>query len=203
MILQVTAVIVLLSLVGCSAVTDKEEKVAYITANSNSEYENVFKDLGLGILYDFNLKLPHADESWVHIWVEGYSNGQKMEPFHLIDLNYGESPEPTNEGHMGFGFINPRSEDASLFLYSNSVKAPPTKLNNLMVDLSSMASSWGYSIGDEEIGLNSGETKLLAVYRATKDNKIRTYDYQDIQSIDEMIKNHSFVLLLKIKVVKT
>lgn len=107
-ILSVIAIVLVLNLVGCSKDSDKEDKVAYITANSNSEYENVYKDLGLGILYDFDYELPFADQSWVNIWIEGYSNGRKMEPFHLTELSYGHSPELNEEGHMGLGLRHRR-----------------------------------------------------------------------------------------------
>lgn len=193
--------VLMLSLIGCNKQEIKDDKVAYIKANLNSEYEKVYKDLGLGILYDFDYKLPYADQSWVNIWVEGYLDGKKMEPFHLTELSYGLNPEPMVEGRMGFGLINPTSEDGSLFLYSGQVKAPPKRLNNQMqLHNNTMASSWDYAIGDEQIGLNSGETRLLGVYRKTNKKTISSYDYQDSQSVEKMIQDESVVLLLKIKV---
>lgn len=62
--------------VGCSSQNSNNNKIAYISANPDSKYENTFKELHLGILFDFKLKLPKADKSWVDIWVEGYSNGK-------------------------------------------------------------------------------------------------------------------------------
>jgi hypothetical protein len=196
--------IVSLILVGCSNETNNEDKAAFISINENSSYAKTFKDLSLGILFDFNLKVNNADVSWVRIWVEGYQNGEKTDPFHLTEISYGQSPNQVDEGHMGFGIINHTSEEPSLFLYSPSTGSPPHKLpNNIIMNKEAVASMWDYAIGKKTIGLDSGETKIIGVYRQTNSNSIRTYDYQDTDSINKMINEDSMVLLLKIKVEKT
>ncbi len=102
--------------VGCNS----NNKIAYISANTNSEYGNTFKELNLGLLWDFSLKLPKADKSWVTIWVEGYSNGEVVEPFPLKQLLYGLSPKQVEEGRIGFGIVNPNSDDP-LFFYTHQM----------------------------------------------------------------------------------
>lgn len=82
-------VIIIVFAVWCNSESSGADKIAYITVNVDSEYENTFKDLGLGILFDFKLRLTNADKSWVDIWVEGYSNGKAVEPFPLKQLSYG------------------------------------------------------------------------------------------------------------------
>ncbi|UNK16894.1 hypothetical protein MNQ98_20685 [Paenibacillus sp. N3/727] len=198
----VVIMVLLLGLLGCSKDTTPENNVAFISANENLEYEKVYKELGLGVLYDFDFKLPYADQSWVNIWVEGYQNGQKMDPFHLIELSYGKSPQQVEEGHMGFGLINPISEAGSIFMYSHNVKAPPIRIDNQILNNSASFNVWDYAIGSEKVSLESGETKLLAVYRQGKNNTIEGFDYQDSQAMDKMIKKDAVVLLLKVKVVK-
>ena len=51
---------------GC---TNSSNNMATISVNSNSQYVKTFEDLNLGILYDFDLKLPDADASWVNLWI--------------------------------------------------------------------------------------------------------------------------------------
>lgn len=184
---------------GCGNATIGGEKIAYISATENSQYAKTFNDLHLGILYDYNLKLPEADKSWVTLWVEGYKNGKKTVPFHLTELSYGLNPNQVDEGPMGFGIINPQHENVSFFLYSSAASIPPLEVENILNSEGVGASNWGFAIGQEEVGLEPGETKVLGVYRQTG-NSIRTYDYQDMNQITQMINEDITVLLLKIKV---
>lgn len=190
-----------LLLIGCNKEFSGEEKFAYVSVNNNSQYTKTFDDLHLGIIYDFNLKLTEADKSWVTLWVEGYKNGEKTDPYRLIELSYGLHPEPgVSEGPLGFGIINPHNENTSFFMYS-----PDASISHHLVEdilNSNGASTWGYAIGEEEVVLEPGETKLLAVYRKAG-SSLRTYDYQDINQVTQMINEDIAVLLLKIKVEKT
>ncbi|XEC96638.1 GNAT family N-acetyltransferase [Paenibacillus tarimensis] len=170
-----------------------------ISASTDSEYEKVFKELPLGIILDYHLRLPRADRSWVTIWVEGYRNGEKMEPFHLTELSYGLSPNKTDEGRMGFGIINPGGDDALFFLYTPAGSTTPHKIKRGII--SPKPSIWDYAIGSESIGLNPGETKILGVLRQVE-NSFRPYNYQDAEAINQMIAEDVSVLLLKIKVEK-
>lgn len=184
--------------IACSN-SETNEDIAYIWANSNSEYEKTFTDLNLGILFDFNFKFPKADKSWVTIWVEGYREGNPMEQFPLTKLSYGISPNEVEEGSMGLGIINPGSAP-QLFIYSGggSISTIPESMDDYL--LKNLAvSTWDYAIDDSKIALSSGEEKLLAVYRMAE-KSIRTYDYQDMDSINEMISEDGAVLLLKIMV---
>ena len=108
--------------IGCNSQDSNNDKIAYISSNTDSEYEKTFNELNLGILFDFDLKLPKADKSWVDIWVEGYSNGEVIEPFPLTHLSYGLSPKELEEGKMGFGVINPNSDQMQFFLYYHQLQ---------------------------------------------------------------------------------
>lgn len=185
---------------GCSEKAKSEENIAYISANKDSTYTKTFKDLNLGILYDFNFRLTEADTSWVTLWVEGYKNGEKTDPFRLIELSYGLNPDKLVEGKLGFGIINPRSEEnASFFLYSPNVYTDPQAIENILNSEGVVGRTWSFAIGEEELDLEPEESKILGVYRETG-NSVRTYDYQDINQITQMINEDKTVLLLKIKV---
>lgn len=195
LIIIITMVIV----AGCTDESNNNKKIAYICANANSEYQNTFEELKLGIIFDFNLELTRADKSWVNIWVEGYSEGKAVEPFHITELSYGLSPEQTIKGRTGFGIINPGGEEPQIFLYSLGASQRPHGIINDFMKESSI-STWEYAVGNEAIGLEPGEEKILAVYRQGEDTLRSGYDYQDQDSIDEMINKDKTVLLLKIKV---
>ena len=98
------------SLDGKTGIEDKGDIIAYVSVNKDSIYEKTFKDTGLGVVFDFNLKLPHADTSWVDLWVEGYSQGKPTEDLHT-QLSYGLSPNKVKEGSIGFGIISPNSSN--------------------------------------------------------------------------------------------
>lgn len=202
-------VIIIITMVfgfGCSSENNNNnksdndnKKIAYISSNNGSEYENTFKELQLGILFDFNLKLPKADKSLVNIWVEGYSNGKPVEPSPLTELSYGLSPVQLEEGPMGFGIINPNSNETQIFLYSKGITSSLYRINkNVFAEAS--ISSWDYAIGNEPIGLEPSEEVVLAVYRQGKESLRAGYEYQDLDSINKMINEDTNVILLKIKV---
>ncbi|RIW32005.1 hypothetical protein D3H55_14085 [Bacillus salacetis] len=182
-----------LFLIGCSA----KQGLPVISINENSDYEKTFADLSLGVLFDFEFHLPHADDRWVTLWVEEYRNGAKeTEP--LTQLSYGNSPEQVEKGNLGFGIINPNSEDPQVFLYGPGVKSMPEQVKTIFKQ--DMMTSGEYALGEDEVELNLGETKILAVYRGTSGNSMRTIDFQDEETIDYVIEHEDTVLLLKIKV---
>ncbi|GIP32767.1 hypothetical protein [Paenibacillus sp. J2TS4] len=186
---------------GCSNEPQGAEKIAYLSANDNSSYATTFSDLHLGNILDYHLKLTKADQSWVTIWVEGYIDGEKAEPFRLTELLYGLNPnDELVEGSMGFGIID-RFKDVSFFLYSHGVSTTSKAIDIILKREGVGISGWDYAIGKEKVSLESGETKVLGVYREAKDS-MRTYDYQDEEAIHQMIKEDMTVLLLKIKVEK-
>lgn len=184
---------------GCDkTINENNDKIAYISVNSESDHKKTFDELNLGIIYDFNLNLPRADKSWVEIWVEAYKDGELVEPAPLAELSYGMSPVQLQEGNVGMGIINPDSDEIQFLLYgSGGVLRSPVMEDNIFTG--SGISSWDYAIGNTTVELDSGEEKLLAVYRQAE-NQLRTYDYQDSDSLDKMIKEDQTVLLLKIKV---
>lgn len=189
--------------IGCSNKNTSSSKIAYISTNVNSPYEKTFKDLNLGTLFDFNLKLPNPDKSWVTMWVEGYSNGKPIDPFQIIQLSYISPSNEVEESQVGFGILNlnnsENSSERKLFLYSaNSTMSVNNTNENLFVEPA--ISSWEYAISDESLALEPGEELLLAVYRQGKDSLSTGYDYQDSDSVNEMINESMNVLLLKIKV---
>lgn len=195
-LMLILAVIIFIS-IGCNSVNN-HNKVAYISANDNSEYENTFKELNLGFLLDYNFKLLNADNSWVSIWLEAYSNGKPIEPFHLMELSYGLSPKQVEEGPIGFGIIDSNNKEKLLFLYSPYGKVGPHSIeSDLFVE--SGINMWDCAIGSGKIGLEFGQELILGVYRQAEES-LRTYDYQNLDSINQMINEDTTVILLKIKV---
>ncbi|MFZ3579741.1 hypothetical protein [Virgibacillus sp. DJP39] len=131
----------------------------------------------------------------VNLWVESYKDGKKdSQP--LTQLSYGNSPKEVSEGHLGFGMVNPNSEDTLVFLYGPSVRTQPSIIEKEF----QTNGSWDYAIGKEEIKLKLGETKILAAYRETEGNSKRTLDLHDEKSVNRIIKQNKTVLLLKLKV---
>ena len=191
----VLVLLMLISLLGgCSS--DRSNKIAYISANENSRYQTTFSELNLGLVRDYRLMLPSADKSWVKIWVEGYRDGEKVEPSPLAELSYGLSPEKVSEGSMGIGIIH-TGERRYVFLYAPGVSMGPMELDAFLID--SGISGWEYAVDSERIGLEPGETVVLGAHRQGEQS-LRMYDLQDEDSIDDMIEEDKTVLLLKIRV---
>lgn len=117
--LSIMIVLIMVISVGCNKdISNKDNKIAYISLDAESIYKKTFEELSLGIIFDFNLRLPNADKSWVEIWVEGYSNGEIFDSIPLTELSYGLSPNQIEEGNMGFGIMNLNNDEMQLFLYS-------------------------------------------------------------------------------------
>lgn len=95
--LSIMIVLFMVISVGCNNIINKNDKIAYISLNTESNYKKTFEELDLGIIFDFNLTLPNADKSWVEIWLEGYSDGKIIEPFPLTGLSYGSFPNEVAE----------------------------------------------------------------------------------------------------------
>ncbi|ACB83859.1 hypothetical protein [Natranaerobius thermophilus] len=185
--------------VGCNDEDHDADKKINISQNTDSKYEKTFENLSLGRLFDFNFKLPNPDESWIEIWVEGYKEGEPVEPFPLAKLSYGLGPSEEAEGNLGAGFLELDSDNPQIFIYSKGAQSKPVDIDNdLFSDIN--AKSWDYAIDDEEVGLNFGEEKVLAVYRLGKDSMRASYDYQDSDELDKMIKEDAVVFVMKIVV---
>ncbi|MDR5659846.1 hypothetical protein RH915_10130 [Serpentinicella sp. ANB-PHB4] len=194
-------VITLLLSVGCTTKSSNDgvDYIAYVSANADSEYENTFKELNIGVLFDFNFKLPKANQSEVNIWVEGYKDGEIVEPYPLRQLTYHSHPNEEIKGKMGLGIISPGSDQAQLFLYSDNVRMNPRLIEkDFFVNHGS--SSWGYAIDSEFVGLESGKEIILAVYGQADGSMRIIHDYQDQEEINKMIEEHRTVLLLKMRV---
>ncbi|QUH26194.1 hypothetical protein [Serpentinicella alkaliphila] len=197
LVLSILIIISLVFTVGCNKIVDNDV-VAYISQNSGSKHESTFKELGLGILFDFNLKIPRAEERWVELWVEGYNRGNIVEP-PLTKLSYGLKPEKIAEGQMGFGIINSNSDKPLLFLYSEGIRIAPHSVDS-DIFVKSSVSSWDYAISSGTFSLESEQEKVLAVYRQNEGQMRMGYNYEDADAIDEMIRDNDTVLLLKIRV---
>ncbi|WP_077622673.1 hypothetical protein [Sediminibacillus massiliensis] len=193
-IFVLTVICCILTTAGCS---NQKDNTATISSIEDSDYMSTFDDLGLGLLLDFDFTLPQADKRWVRIWVEGYKDGEKM-PDPLNQLYYGESPNETEQGHMGFGLINPQSEESMSFLYAQGAHQQPRDMDGfLKMDA---ASSWGYAISEDQLDIEIGQTYILGFYFQSNSESIRTYDLQDSKSVQEMIDDSSRLLLLKLQV---
>lgn len=194
-----TIMLIVAGFVSAGIITEKNDTdiLAVISANPNSQYEKTFKDLAIGYLFDFDLKINKADTSWVDIWVEGYKDGKPMEPFQLAALSYGLSPKKTEKGNAGLGIIN--GDELQLFLYSAGIKSKPNSIAYNFIDIPGI-STWDYAISSEKVNLIAGKEKVLAVYRKGENQLETAYNYQEHDSIKEMISKDKVVLLLKIKV---
>lgn len=194
-IFSILSTLFLLFLSGCTS--QKDTELATISINTDSKYVSTFKDLNLGILFDFSFTLNHADKNWVDLWVESYKDGQ-LESNSLLTLSYGQSPNKVEEGNIGFGII--KTDDESLaFLYGPSVKSTPQKIDKVQSSESSI-SGWYYAFEDETVKLKLNETYVLGVYRESKGNSLRTYSLQDENEVKKMITDDHLVYLLKLKI---
>jgi len=196
--LALLSLFLLILFTSCS--NESDSKIT-IKPTPESDYVTTFEDLNLGHLFDFEFRLPEADQRWVKVWVERYKDGEKV-PGRVAELTYGNSPQNLDEGHLGFGVISPDRKDNLYFLYGPGIKGSPKK-SQLTVDFEGMQ-GWRYAIRkDEETEIKLGETKLLAVYRSSLDNSMRSYDFQDEEQLEQMLKEDSENLLLKIEVEKS
>lgn len=192
--LAISFVFISLVCVGCS---EKDDTIATISPNTDSEYMHTFKDLNLGVLFDFDVRLLQVDKSWVTVWIEGYHDGEKVKP-RLAELSFGLSPKKEEKGQLGFAILNRNKKGISTLMYGpGGVSSQSDKIDKDIL-VSSGLSKWDYAIGDEEVKLESGETKILVVYRQA--DALKTYDPQDEKAIKRMIEEDKTVLLLKIKV---
>lgn len=182
----------LLVVIGC---TQSNKKIATISVNKKSSYEQTFEDINLGILFDFDFFLPNADKRWVQLWVESYENG-KQNPDNVIDLSYGLNPNKIEEGHLGFGIINSDENTQQLFLFAPNVKSMPQNIENL----SSVITSWGYAIDKKKVHLELDKSYVLAGFRQTTKDYIKDYNFQNEKDVENMIKEDTRLLLLKIKI---
>lgn len=178
---------------SCSA---NENKVAEIEPAPESEYAKTFDELVLGTLFDFKLEVQNADQRWVKLWVERYQDGKK-DVDSVVDLIYGESLDETDEGHVGFGIINSETDEPLYFLYAPDIKLNPQK-SSKKANLQSSMATWEYAFKDEKVSLALDEEKVLAAYRSTTSNEMRTVDMSDPNDLEKMIQEDSEVLLLKI-----
>ncbi|WP_025026021.1 hypothetical protein [Caldalkalibacillus mannanilyticus] len=48
---------------ACSNQTDQKTHLAYVSANIDGAYEQMFKELSLGLIFDFNLKPLSEDQA--------------------------------------------------------------------------------------------------------------------------------------------
>lgn len=190
-------IILMFFLILSSGCTNSNDKAATISVNSDSEYVSTFEALNLGVIYDFDFKLPHANKRLVNLWVERYDDGNKAsQP--LVGLSYGSGTKEVEEGHLGFGMIDANMEDTLVFLYAPGVSAKSSEIEK--ESKAGIFSSWEYGIGNKEVELDLNETKILAAYRETESNSIRTIDLQDEEAVKRMIKQDDIVFLLKIKI---
>ncbi|GAA0339446.1 hypothetical protein GCM10008967_32210 [Bacillus carboniphilus] len=189
---------VVMLITSCTKNDNHNSVAPTISINQDSEYANTFKELNLGILFEFNFYLPNADKRWVNLWVERYKEGNK-DPRPLTELSYGSSPKEVTQGRLGFGMINPNLNDTSVFLFAPGVSSPPSLIEKEL-NPNIKISTWDYAFGQDEVELELGETYILAAYRETERNSIKMIDLQAKDSVDQMIKRDDMVLLLKIKV---
>ncbi|WP_377889946.1 hypothetical protein [Alkalihalobacillus sp. R86527] len=193
-----TALIFLL--VSCNvSVSVDDEHLGTLSHEKESGQEKMFKEMNMGILLTYNLRLTKADETWVNVWVEGYQDGKPMSPSKLTELSYGFAMNEVEEGNMGFGIIQPAEGEELFSLYAPGIASAPRRISNNPLD-SEKPYGWGYTM-DDEITLESGETKVIgAYYQSGKKDEIRSVDLKTEEGIERMITDENVVLLLKMKV---
>ncbi|KGX85423.1 hypothetical protein [Pontibacillus marinus] len=192
--------LLLFLLILVTSCSNESDSNITIKPTPESDYVKSFEDLNLGHLFDFKFRLPEADKRWVKVWVERYKDGEKV-PGRVAEISYGKSIQNLDEGHLGFGVISPDGNENLYVLYAPGVQLNPHK-SQLTVDFEGMQ-GWRYAIRkEEETEIKLGETKLLAVYRSSLENRMRNYDFQDDEQVEKMLKEDSENLLLKMKVEK-
>lgn len=192
---QFVFVVILFLIVMLSAgCTSKDNDVATVSANPDSDFVATFNKLNLGNLFDFEFKLPEAENKWVYLWVESYVNGVK-EPDPLISLGFGSSPDEKIQDNIGFTMISLSSEETYVFLYGPGVSGRRKIEHGLGEDV---FNSLEYAISNKTVGIELGEEKLLAVYRETKSNSIQSLNFDDEQVVEKAIEKSDLVYLLKI-----
>lgn len=198
-ILSIVIVMFLFVLVGvaCSPVEEKEPRgkvMAYISANANSKYEQTFKELHLGEVFDYYVQMPHADKTWVTLWIEIFRNGEQIDTGDK--LAFGIYPNEVEEGQIGFGFISPTRGREQFFFYAPGVYSPLME-RDFFVEATEF-SRWQYAVGREAITLSSGDEMVLGAYMQGRLGK--EYNLNDNQDVQNMLHDNNNVLLLKIKV---
>lgn len=185
---------------GCTANAEADNEdlaIAIVSPVHDSIHEQTFKEIGLGELWNYHLKLPDASNSWVRIWVEWYRNGQ-LQDQHLVELAYGLGPQQVEEGLFGIGLMNLQENSKAISLYSNGISLHPRVLPELLASEGIRGAVSFYAV-DEEVKLAPGEPLLLGGYRATA-GIIETLDYQGHEAITKMIERDIELLLFKIVV---
>ncbi|MDV2884834.1 hypothetical protein RYX45_06565 [Alkalihalophilus pseudofirmus] len=198
-VLCITGLLILFS-AGCSTGVFQSNNNPTIKAAPNSDYVEAFEAMHLGILFDFELYVPDADKRWVNLWVERYHKGE-LDPEPLTHLSYGSQPSDKSEGPLGFGLINPNTEDPLIFLYAPGVSIIPSSIEEELQVEQGGASTWSYAISeDTPKSVELGETVLLAAYRQSSTGKISSVDFESEEDIEQMLEEDSTVLLLKMKI---
>lgn len=178
---------------GCQG---KKTNIATIRINHDSNYIDTFENLSMGNIFDFEFTLPEAENKWVTLWVERYIDGVKdTEP--LISLNYGESLNEVEEGHLGFGLADIDSDESLAILY-----APGVSTRSVIEHESKegVFSSWDYTVDEDPIELEISVAKVLAIYREVEGDSIHTLYVDDEQAVEEAIEQSDLVYVLKIMI---
>lgn len=193
-----------MSLVGCTDTNETQEKdisqTVTLTKTPDSDYMKTFEELSLGWLSDFHMKWENADKTGIRVWAEGYENGVKLED-NLFDIGIGNSPNTVEDGSFGYGLIESNGSEPLIFFYHPGGSLTPQKVP--MDIFTGTMWTWDYAIGEEEIHLEPGETRILAVYRETSGNSMESgYNYEDEDEIEELLSSTDKVILFKLKVLE-
>lgn len=189
----VVLVLIALLMTGCSQIQGPT-----ISANVDSDYVNTFRDLNLGVLFDFDFHSPHPDNNWVNIWVDRYSYGEK-DPEPMIQLTFGNGPLTIEKSRVVFGIVNQDSDNALLFLQSSGFSTQLIQFENLFHK--DFPRAWSYAIDGKKTKLHPEETNILAVVRqSSQTNFMEAIDLQDEAQIAKMLNEDSTVLVLNMKI---
>ncbi len=109
--------------------------------------------------------------------------------FKNVELNF----------HILFlGIINTADNRELFFLYAPRVKTKAKEYIDIIKN--NGITTWDITTYSETVGLKSGETKLLGIFRNSGKDSLRTYDFENKDLLKKIIEEDETVLLLKVKV---
>lgn len=182
-------------MIGASC-NGKNNDVATIKVNLDSNYVTTFKGLSLGDIHDFKFSLPEGENKWITLWVEAYRDGVK-DTESLISLSFGNYLSEVDEESLGFGLIELDSGEELAILY-----APGVSTRAIIKDDSKGIglNFWEYIVDENSVELEVGVTQVLAIYREVEGDSIEMIYRNDEQAVEEAIEQSNLTYLLKIMI---
>lgn len=176
---------------------EENDYIGYVRAYEDSYYTTTFEKLNLGDIFNFHLVLNDADNHWVTLTVDEYIEGEKQEE--VGSLTYGKSVDEIAEGNIGYAILNPHNDNASILLYGTGASFAGSEPLNTREEVEYTSFGGDYAIASENVGLEVGEAKRLAVYRYAG-NTWHMYDYQDDDDFQRLLDDSVRTLVFYIQI---